>query len=70
MKPAQFAAIRERLGLSAYAFARALGYEGNRNTLQVIVARFESGNREIPTGIARLAMLLDERKAVPKEFMR
>jgi len=38
--------------------------------LQVVIARFESGNRGIPLGIARLAMMLDERKSVPKEFMK
>lgn len=63
----EFSAIRKRLGLSLYDWGRALGYEGNRNTVQVAVSRYERGDRDIPPWIARLAMMFD-RHGVPSDF--
>lgn len=67
MTGAEFAAIRKRLNLSLVEFGRALGYDGNRNTVQVAVSRYESGAREIPPWIARLAVMFD-RHGVPADF--
>lgn len=65
----QFAAIRQRLGLSLYDFGRALGYDGNRNTIQVAVKRYEAGGRDIPPWIGRLATMFD-RHGVPADFVK
>jgi transcriptional regulator with XRE-family HTH domain len=64
----QFASVRRRLGLSLYDFGRALGYEGNRNTIQVAISRYERGERDVPPWIARLAQMFD-RHGVPAEFL-
>jgi transcriptional regulator with XRE-family HTH domain len=64
----EFATIRKRLGLSLYDWGRALGYEGNRNTIQVAVSRYERGDRDIPPWINRLARMFD-RFGVPAEFL-
>jgi transcriptional regulator with XRE-family HTH domain len=55
MTPAEFKSIRKSLGLSTVAMGRALGYEGEDNTVSVTVRRYESGGRPIPPWIARLA---------------
>lgn len=68
MTPRQFAAIRKRLGLSLYAMGQALGYEGNRNTVQVAVKRYENGDRELPPWIARLAEMYDAH-GVPEKYL-
>jgi transcriptional regulator with XRE-family HTH domain len=68
MTGTQLAAIRKRLGLSLVEFGRALGYEGNRNTVQVAVSRYEAGAREIPPWIARLAAMYAEH-GVPPQFL-
>jgi transcriptional regulator with XRE-family HTH domain len=60
--------IRQRLGLSLYDFGRALGYEGNRNTVQVAISRYERGDRDIPPWIARLALMFD-RHGIPDAFL-
>lgn len=60
--------IRQRLGLTAEAFGRALGYRGSRNAVQVQVAGMESGARVIPVERARLAAMYD-RFGVPTDFM-
>ena len=49
-----FRAIRKRLGLSTVEMGRALGYEGQDNTVSVTVRRYESGMRPIPPTIAVL----------------
>lgn len=54
MTGAQLATIRQQLGLSLVEMGRALGYEGNRNTVQVAVSRYEAGDRPIPPWIANL----------------
>lgn len=64
----QFHDIRKRLGLSLYDFGRALGYEGNRNTIQVAISRYEKGDRNIPPWIGRLAKMFD-RHGVPDDFI-
>jgi transcriptional regulator with XRE-family HTH domain len=60
-------AIRTRLGLSVYDFGRALGYQGNDNTVGVQIRRYETGARDVPPWIARLAEMYG-RYGVPKEF--
>lgn len=50
-------AIRKSLGLSVKDFGRALGYTGSPNTLSVQVRRYETGARDIPPWIARLATM-------------
>jgi len=64
---ADLKAIRKRLGLSTIQFARALGYQGEDNTVSVTVRRYESNAREIPPWIARLAEMFD-RYGVPDDF--
>lgn len=55
MTGAELRAIRQALGLTLSGFGKALGYSGNKNTLSVQIRRFESGAREIPEWIAKLA---------------
>jgi transcriptional regulator with XRE-family HTH domain len=38
-------AIRQQLGLTLSGFGRALGYQGNKNTLSVAIRRLERGYR-------------------------
>lgn len=54
MTPAEFKSIRKRLGLSTVEMGRALGYEGQDNSVSVTVRRYESGMRPIPPTIAVL----------------
>jgi hypothetical protein len=54
MTGSEFVAIRKRLGLSTVEMGRALGYEGQDNTVSVTVRRYESGMRPIPPTIAVL----------------
>lgn len=63
----ELAAIRQALGLSLVEFGRALGYLGNRNSIQVAVSRYEAGTREIPPWIARLAWMYGKH-GVPRQF--
>jgi transcriptional regulator with XRE-family HTH domain len=53
-------AIRQQLGLTLSGFGRALGYNGNKNTLSVAIRRFESGAREIPENVAEKAIEIRE----------
>lgn len=51
------------------ALGRALGYEGQDNTVSVSVRRYEAPHgRPIPPWIARLAIMFD-RHGVPDEFL-
>ncbi len=68
MTGSELARIRKRLGLSLTGMGRALGYEGNKNTLQVAISRYENGDREIPPWIARLAQMYD-RHGVPDDYL-
>jgi transcriptional regulator with XRE-family HTH domain len=58
MTGAEFKAIREQLGCTGESFARALGYGGSVQSRKTVVYKFESGEREIPPAIARLAFML------------
>jgi transcriptional regulator with XRE-family HTH domain len=60
-------AIRTKLGLSVYDFGRALGYQGNDNTVGVQIRRFETDAREIPPYLERLAVMYG-RYGVPREY--
>lgn len=60
--------IRKRLHMSVDLFGRALGYQGNRNTVSVSIRKYETGSRTIPPWIARLAFMLG-RYGVPPEFL-
>lgn len=64
----EFLAIRRQLDLTLMEFGRALGYQGDRNTIQVAVRRYESGVRDIPPWIARLAEMY-RRHGVPEDFI-
>jgi transcriptional regulator with XRE-family HTH domain len=48
MTGAELKAIRQALGLTLSGFGKALGYQGNKNTLSVAVRRMESDRRQIP----------------------
>lgn len=51
--------IRTRLELSPAQFGSLLGYRGNRNTLDLLIRRYEGGIKEIPLYLARYIWLLD-----------
>ena len=57
MPGAEFKGIRVELGCTGESFARALGYGGTVHRLKAVVYRFESGEREIPPAVARLAWM-------------
>lgn len=69
MTGAELRAIRQQLGLSLVQMGRALGYAGNRNTLQVSVARYEDDTREIPPWIERLATMY-HKHGIPSQFLQ
>lgn len=52
MTDAEFKAIRQRLGLTAEAFTKALGYAGASQSMRTAIYNFESGRREIPPAAA------------------
>ena len=60
-------AIRERLNCTGETFARALDYAGLPQSLQTIVYKFETGRRNIPEGVARLAAMFD-RYGIPEKI--
>jgi hypothetical protein len=53
----EFRALRFRLGLSASEWGRALGYRALTPVLTRMIIRFETGERPIPSWIARLAWM-------------
>ena len=59
--------IRKALGLSTKELGRAFGYRGNDNTISVQVRAYESGGREIPPWIERLALMF-KRHGVPSDW--
>ena len=63
----ELAAIRKQLGLGTVALGRALGYQGNDNTVSVQIRAYESGGRPIPPWIARLAAMYG-RFGVPEDI--
>ena len=61
--------IRHSLGLSVVELGRAIGYEGNDNTVSTTIRRYEAPNgRTIPPWIARLVWLMYE-YGVPEEWL-
>lgn len=58
MTGAELKAVRHALGLSAFALGLALGYSGNRNTVQLAIRRYEHDERPIPPWIAHLAYMI------------
>lgn len=54
----EFRRLREALNMSRDAFAIELGYEGNANGNRTSMRRFESGERNVPLPVAKLAWLL------------
>lgn len=60
-------AIRRQLGLSTKELGRALGYTGADNTISVQIRRYESGARDIPPWIERLAVMYG-RHGIPSEW--
>lgn len=58
MTPAELIAIRKKIGISRVDLAYQLGYSGNQNTMRTMIARFETGRREIPLNVARYIWLL------------
>lgn len=65
----QFADIRKATGLGVVAFGRALGYEGNMNTVSVLVRAYEGGKKPVPPTIRRLARMF-EMHGVPADWVR
>jgi len=57
-------AIRHELGLSTVQLGRAFGYGGEDNTASVMIRKYESGGRPIPTYLQRL-LLMYRRHGVP-----
>lgn len=60
----EFKVIRKRLGLSTVEMGRALGYEGQDNSISVTVRRYESGMRPIPPTVTVLVDMFN-RHGVP-----
>lgn len=66
MNGSEFAKIRNQLGFTAAEghgeadFARLLGYTGSFRNRADQIRKFESGRKQIPLYIARLAWLLGE----------
>ena len=60
--------IRRAIGLTALELGRAIGYQGNDNTIEVTVYRYEAGKREIPPWIARLIWYMDKH-GVPESWI-
>lgn len=48
---------RHQLGMSTWRFGLALGYQGNRNSVQVAIRRLERGGRDVPPAVGRLAAM-------------
>lgn len=53
--------LRGLTGLGVVEFGRALGYEGNDNTVSVTMRRYENDGRKIPPLVARLALFIAQR---------
>lgn len=48
-------AIRDRLGMTAEQFGRALGYQGERASIDMMISRMERGSRAVPKHVALVA---------------
>lgn len=55
----QMRKIREEMGLSLAQFGSLLGYAGNWNTMDVLINRYETGQKPIPLHIGRLVWLIN-----------
>ena len=65
----QFKAIRKKLGLTAAAWARALGFQGmETSSMTRSIYRYESGERGIPTRTERLAIMY-KKHGIPDEWL-
>lgn len=60
MTGAELAEIRQRFGMTPAQFGSMLGYTGNRNTLDLLIRRYESGAKVIPLYLARYIWLIDQ----------
>lgn len=65
--PDDLRAIRKKLGLSLLQMGQAIGYQGTDQTIKNVWHRYETGERECPPWIARLAYMLG-RYGVPPQF--
>jgi transcriptional regulator with XRE-family HTH domain len=64
----QLKAIREKLGLTLWDWGQVLGYTGNRNTVQVLLRRYETGERTpLPPLLERTALMFG-RYGIPREY--
>ena len=54
--PSELSAIRDQLGLTRVAFARALGYAGNDNTCHKQIWQMEQGQKPISAAKSRAAL--------------
>lgn len=68
MEADEFKDTRKRLGLTLWDLGRAIGYTGNRNTVQVMIRAYEAGRRPVPPWIERLVIMFG-RYGVPKDFL-
>lgn len=67
MEPRDFKSIRDKFGLSVVDWARVLGYDGKRDSVQRTILNYESGRRDIPGYISSLAIMY-ERYGIPADF--
>ncbi len=73
MDGVEFRTIREQLNLNRNQFARLLGYTGNSTNNVTQIKRYETGDRQIPLYIARLAWLiarLDTYRLAPEQGLK
>jgi hypothetical protein len=67
MTGAELKAIRVKLACTPEAFALALGYSGKPQTLRSVTYVLETGRRNIPPAVGRLAVMLG-RHGIPAEL--
>lgn len=65
MTGAELKAIRKRLGLSTTEMGRAFGYAGGDVSTSGTIRKYESGQREIPPWLGRLAQMYDKHGIPP-----
>src|SRR5260221_1251010 len=51
--------VRASLDLNRVQFGRAIGYDGDRNTIDQTIRRYENGDRDIPGWIATAVRAMD-----------
>ena len=67
MTGSELRSIRQAFGLSAAAMGRALGYNGPKANIAVLIRRFERDARIIPKPVARLAEMFRQH-GLPSEW--